>query len=639
MRNKLGAWLLLSTALLTALPLHAAEQLKVSVTGLRGETLANVRAALAIIQQQHEETLDRARIQQLHNQAEQDIKVALQPFGYYQPTIQATLEAPEEAQQPWRAHYEIKQGEQIPIADIDLQFSGAGADSAALSQWQSSEALDFGNPAVLNHMRYEEIKRDLLSQVLAAGYLNASYQRARVEVDLERYSAKVSLHINTGPLYIYGPISFEQLGHPFATDYLEQYLLLQPGDPFSQSQLSQQRRALSKSGHFQAVTIESGQVTEASNSSDKVVVLPISIELKPYLANRYRGRIGWGTDTGFGLQTDWTRRYIGQRGHSFNLGGAVVEERRRLAGEFRYLIPLDPLEDKRLELGARHESKDLTYEDVDLDEGGETRIATNLASTTLHFPSKQHGAYELQQRAGLSLVSESYDVFEVLFGNLPSSAQSAIIGTIGRDAYNTLAPDFSAVVPNLRFTLRRSDDPLYIRRGEYYNLELLGADESLGSNTSFLQARLNTWNIFPVGDSGRLLLRSALGYSDVESREALGVTFNQMPEYYEFRSGGARSIRGYGFESLFPSDGITGGKHLLVGSIEYEHEIIPNWGASLFVDGGNAFNEFDQIDEKIGVGFGLRWRSPVGLARIDVGFPLDDAKDSFQIYITVGPEF
>jgi len=217
--------------------------------------------------------------------------------------------------------------------------------------------------------------------------------------------------------------------------------------------------------------------------------------------------------------------------------------------------------------------------------------------------------------------------------------QDFLIERIGPEGYETLAPDFEAVVPGAGVTLRRSDNPLFIRRGDYFNLEVLGADESLGSNISFWQMRFNSWNIWSFGNSNRLLLRTAAGYTHADSRNVLGVNFNQMPEYYEFRAGGARSVRGYSFESLFPSDAITGGKHQLVASIEYEREIIPDWSLAVFLDGGNAFNDFDNIDEKLGAGLGIRWRSPFGLARIDLGIPLDDADESFQVYITVGPEF
>ncbi|MEE4109182.1 MAG: BamA/TamA family outer membrane protein, partial [Halieaceae bacterium] len=119
----------------------------------------------------------------------------------------------------------------------------------------------------------------------------------------------------------------------------------------------------------------------------------------------------------------------------------------------------------------------------------------------------------------------------------------------------------------------------------------------------------------------------------------LGVTFNQMPEFYEFRGGGARNIRGYGFETLFPEDGITGGRHQIIASVEYEQRLLPDWSAAVFVDGGDVFNELDEFQTRIGAGVGVRWRSPFGPARLDLGFPLDDADSAFQIYITVGPEF
>jgi translocation and assembly module TamA len=190
-----------------------------------------------------------------------------------------------------------------------------------------------------------------------------------------------------------------------------------------------------------------------------------------------------------------------------------------------------------------------------------------------------------------------------------------------------------------RLTLRRSDDRLCIRDGDYLDLELLGARDGVGPNIGFWQARLRSWRIRPLSDRNRLLLRTAFSHTDASSRDVLGVNFDLMPQYCEFRAGGVHSVRGYGFEPLYPGDAITGGKHLLEASIEYERRFLPGWSAALFLDGGNAFNSFDDIDPKLGTGIGLRWRSPVGAARIDLGIPLYDAQDSFQIDVTVGPEF
>ena len=627
-KTRFIAAMVLAITLLSG-PTLAREPVNVVITGISGELLTNVQASLAIERRRSDENLDAVAIRELHQHANKEIQNALEPFGYYRPEITMALAEPD-GDEPWQASYAVKSGPQIPLGLIDVQLSGSGATDSELAAL--SNALPLRDELGLDHRRYEATRNSLLKQIREHGYLDANYTAHKVEVDLSTYSASASLHIDTGPRFVFGAIALEQ--ERFAPEYLERYLTLRPGETFSQARLSRQRAALSKSGHFQEVTVELGEPVAGENPA-----IPIKIHLTPYKNNRYRGRLGWGTDTGFGLQADWTRRQIGKHGHRFTLGGTVVEERNRLAGDLNYIIPQDPLSGSQFEIGARHESKDLTFDDVELDEGGETRIVTNLATLAWNAPNREWRGFDIQSVAGLSLVNETYDVFEVLFGNLPSSAQDELIGLIGDEAYATLAPDFEAVAPGLALTLRRTDNPLYIRRGDYLNLQFLVADESLGSNISFWQARLNTWNIWPMGGNNRLLVRSALGYSDAKSSSALGINFNQMPEYYEFRAGGARSVRGYAYESLFASDTITGGKHQIVASIEYEHEIIPDWSAAVFLDGGNAFNDFDEINEKLGAGIGVRWRSPVGLARIDLGFPLDDADESFQIYITVGPEF
>ncbi|TDG15363.1 hypothetical protein E2F43_03780 [Seongchinamella unica] len=622
---------LFSGLLLAAGTALAAEALEVDIRGIAGAPLDNVRASLDAVTQGADPDLTADRIQALHQRADGQIRRTLQPFGYYRPVIDRRLDAPTAAGEPWRASYRIDAGTAIRVEAVELEFPGA--DAGATRELQALRpAMSLQPGDVLDHRVYEEGKRALLSGIREQGFRDATLAEHRIELDLDAYQARIILSVATGPRYLIGPITFQQ--SRFSRSYLERYLVLHSGQTFKPSGLSRQRRLLSSSGHFSDVLITPGEPVPGPNP-----LVPLTIQLEPFPANRYRGRVGWGTDTGFGLGLDWTRRYLGKRGHQFNAGAAIAEERERLALDLSYTIPLDPLSGSALEINGRHESKDLNFEDVDLDEGGDTRIATNLASLIWHMPVRALGGFSLRSTAGLSLVGESYDIFEVLFGNLPGKAQDTIIDAIGPLAYETLAPEFEAVVPSLSFKFRRSDEPLYIRRGDYLSVELLGTDQSFGSNIDFWQLRLSSWNIWPVAERGRFLLRSNLGYTDAETRRVLGVNFNQMPEYYEFRAGGGRSIRGYGFETLFPDDALTGGKHIAVASVEYEHEFIPDWSVAAFVDAGNAFNDLDDFEEKLGAGIGLRWRSPVGLARIDLGFPLDDAEDAFQIYITVGPEF
>ena len=99
-------------------------------------------------------------------------------------------------------------------------------------------------------------------------------------------------------------------------------------------------------------------------------------------------------------------------------------------------------------------------------------------------------------------------------------------------------------------------------------------------------------------------------------------------------------MRGYGFNLLGETntDGdVLGGKHLLVGSIEYEYPIIESWSAAAFLDAGNAYNDLKSPDLKLGAGFGVRWRSPVGPVRVDIGFPQDKFADP-RLHISIGSD-
>jgi translocation and assembly module TamA len=55
------------------------------------------------------------------------------------------------------------------------------------------------------------------------------------------------------------------------------------------------------------------------------------------------------------------------------------------------------------------------------------------------------------------------------------------------------------------------------------------------------------------------------------------------------------------------------------------------------VDTGNADDDFPP-SLKTGAGVGLRWRSPVGMLRVDVAHPFVDSDDAYRLHISIGPE-
>ena len=107
-----------------------------------------------------------------------------------------------------------------------------------------------------------------------------------------------------------------------------------------------------------------------------------------------------------------------------------------------------------------------------------------------------------------------------------------------------------------------------------------------------------------------------------------------------FFTGGDTSVRGYQYGELGATndlDEVVGGKHMLVGSVEYDMRVTGNWYAAVFVDSGNSFGDFTDMKLQQSVGLGVRWLSPIGPIRVDVAKALSE-NGGFRLHITMGPD-
>jgi outer membrane protein insertion porin family len=107
---------------------------------------------------------------------------------------------------------------------------------------------------------------------------------------------------------------------------------------------------------------------------------------------------------------------------------------------------------------------------------------------------------------------------------------------------------------------------------------------------------------------------------------------DDLPASERFFAGGDTTVRGFGLDQLgtpatlddngFPK----GGNAVLVLNAELRVPIWGDLGAVAFLDGGNVFARVDDFDVgaiRGAAGFGLRYRSPIGPLRLDLGFKLD----------------
>jgi translocation and assembly module TamA len=188
------------------------------------------------------------------------------------------------------------------------------------------------------------------------------------------------------------------------------------------------------------------------------------------------------------------------------------------------------------------------------------------------------------------------------------------------------------LMPGLRFSRRQYNDLIRPTKGYRFALGTRGAAQIFGSDTNFLQLLLNGDAIIPLPFRFSLLTR-------IEGGTTLSNSLEDLPPSVRFFAGGDRSVRGYAYQSLGPKDAfgdVTGGKHLLVGSIELEKAIAKIFGVAAFYDVGNAFNSFGHMDLQQGVGLGIRIYTPVGPIRLDLARQVGVKDPDFRIHFTVG---
>ncbi len=181
----------------------------------------------------------------------------------------------------------------------------------------------------------------------------------------------------------------------------------------------------------------------------------------------------------------------------------------------------------------------------------------------------------------------------------------------------------------------------------------------LGGDFNFVEANLNfRWYQPVIPKSDMLIFRFNTTLGQIWSTDGRVVPF-----IHRFRAGGIQSIRGFQWFSLGPylrnitSDDPTlgdsrinvGGTSTWINNIELESPIVKAAGISavVFFDAGNAFGDpwgnggIDLFGLRTSAGAGIRWRSPIGPLRFELGFPLrpQEGEKRSLFDFTIGSSF
>ncbi len=578
--------------------LSGAERLKITLQGVDGALQKNVLAHLSLVAQKDHPRLTRARIDLLNQRAAEEVKAALEPFGYYQSQVDIDVKerdaTPSEssseasASKPeWEVIYHIQIGEAVKISELDLQLLGAGKENPLLIEQLNKFPLNIGD--VLVHSQYESGKASLLRQAQEQGYFKAKLTRSQILVQQAQGQASLHLHLETGKRYRFGAIQFVQ--DAFDEDFLRRYVPFQPGDFYNNRALLDVRRDLTNSPYFADAEIIADRANPDENDE-----IAIEIRIKPNEPNRYTASIGFGTDTGLRGGLGWERRYRGRYGHFYKLDALLSQKTTEFSA--LYGIPTgDPRSDS---LSAK-----VGYKTEDLDQKESELLLTGMTKT--HARNLWNRL--LRENWSLEYRYETYQ-----FGEQPQVVSKLL-------------------VPGVNWSYLQADNPVYTRQGYRLSWGVKGAVKDVASDTSIVQTALQAAYIFSLSEKSRLLTRSELGFSWMPD-------FDDVPASMRFFAGGDRSVRGYDYDTLGPRDATglgVGGQHLFAGSVEYTYRVLQDWDVAVFYDVGNAFDNRD-FALRHGAGFGVHWISPMGPIRIDVAYGLAEEAGGIRLHINMGPD-
>lgn len=541
--------------------------LKVQVSGLQPPLRTNVLHFLDMEKNKDAEDLNPRWIQRLHEQAPQEIREALQPFGYYRPDIQSELT---ETEGKWLAHYTIDAGEPVQISKRDIQWIGEGGSTPVFQQ--SIHEYMAADEDRLVHARYETAKSKFLDLALSEGYPRAKIIKSEILVDIDNNSAEVTLLMDTGPLYYFGDVFFKQNFLP--PDLLQKFITLKKGEPYSHNSLIEFQQNLIGLNYAREVTL-----TPLFNQAQDRQ-LPLEVVMEPIAPHKLSFGLGYETDINIRGSARWEDRLVNRHGHQSDVYLELSQKEGSLQGQ--YSIPVHrALTDRWISTAG------YAYEKTPDTDSNSLQLETAFVRRNLEDTNFYKGFF-----------LASYERF-----------------TVGSDpGINTNLSTLGGII---RFS--NMEESMYPQSGYSFFSDLRGASAAFFSDTSFIRMHLKGRYLLGFGENGRLESRLETGAAWVED-------FEVYPTSMRFFAGGDHSVRGYDYESLGPrnKEGVVeGGKQVFSTSIEYDHRVAKSWVLDIFVDGGNAYNE--EIKKiHVGSGFGFRWLAPFGSLRVDLAWPVSE---------------
>ena len=536
--------------------------------------------------------LDEAELARLLVLAERNVRNLVGTLGYFSPDIRISRES-SSPQRP-TVVIAVDPGKATQIGPVSITFAGdiaASADADAIAQrtgiqqdWRLSAGRRFTQEA------WEGAKTQALRELVVRRYPAGKLGGSLADIDAPTQTASLTLSLDSGPLYRLGPLQVSGVER-YDPVLVPRLARLNAGAVYDQNQLVQAQQRLASSGYFDSAYV-------FINPESDPLATPVQVQLREAKLQKLIFGVGVTTDSGPRASVEHTHHRLP------GIGWRAVT---------------------KLQLEKKSPFAQTEWTSIP-DEAGWRWGALGRAERINDDELITRGQ---RLRFGRSQVGERID------RNIFLQYEQASIQGLGLagDA-SARAGDGSALTANYLWTGRYFDSLPFPGKGYGLGVEL-GIGTTLGQERQPFTRTVGRWLGIKPLERGRIAFRAEAG-------AVLGKESARIPGTQLFRTGGDTTVRGYGYRDIgiALANGVIGpGRYLGVGSIEWQRPILRDdrpseFENTLFIDAGGVANKLQDLRASVGVGTGLRWRSPIGPLEIDLAYGVKVKKP--RLHISVG---
>jgi len=521
----------------------------------------------------------------------------------------------------------ITEGEPVRVAAVELR----GFDVLPERRQRFLERTLPLQPEMPLDRQQELASRERVLNVLRDdGYPYAEV--AVTEEDAGPRMKRIILTAKPGTMAHFGPV--EIVGQSSVNEeVIRRQLTFSPGDPFRRTEMRETQRKLYGMELFEFANVESIEDRELQPAE-----VPVRITVAEGDHRRVNVGVGYGTEEQGRVRLRWEHLNFFGGAQKVGFEGKWSSLDRGVRADYRE--PFFLWRNVSLNLdGQAWQAQEPVY---DLDQVG--------GRATLRYQPNQ------QNFMTLSLLSEFQRsaIADIALEDFAVRDELIALGLDPRDG------ESRGTLSAIAFTVNRNttNNLLDARRGYVLSAQVEQAGKWLWGTFDYWSLSGEGRYYFTLGRRMVIANRLRAGSIDGFGEAGIGTDGSirePVPFYKRYFLGGASSLRGWGRLEVSPLSGFgfpIGGFTMLEGSAEVRMPVWGKLGAVAFVDYGNVWSEswdFDLGDLRYAVGPGLRYQTPIGPARIDLGYqlnPIDNLlvngepqKRRFRIHFSIGQAF